>query len=488
MKLLIDTNVFIPLEPTHPSEREALTESITRLARLASESRFQTYLHPAARADLNRDKDQERSRLRHTLFSKYPAIPDPPPISARLELILGKAEPFTNNWVDHQLIAALDAEAVDFLVTEDQKLLKKARRADLGSRVYTVPEAIALIETLSDRVPSPPPAVRPAKSHVIAVTDPILDSFRDDYPGFDTWFSKCRREHRQAWIIEGSPGEIAAFCIVNPEKDALPPPLAGKVLKLCSFKVSERHSGARFGELLLKAGLNHAVGNHYDWVYVTVFEKHERLIDLFETFGFSRLDATTSLGELILAKPVHPGLETAPSSPLPYHIRYGPHFFRIDVPWFVVPIQPRYARILFPESAEQKVLHPGAHPFGNAIRKAYLCRAPIRTLAGGCVLLFYRSGEDRGAIALGIVEDTLVSSSPEELARAVGKRTVYSLKEIEKMCSRPVLAILFRQARVFEETTPTRELVRQGLFKRPPQSIMTLEGGGLEWLKKTVMA
>ena len=46
------------------------------------------------------------------------------------------------------------------------------------------------------------------------------------------------------------------------------------------------------------------------------------------------------------------------------------------------------------------------------------------------------------------------------------------------MCSRPVLAILFRQARVFEEPTPTRDLIRQGLFKRPPQSIMTLEGGG----------
>jgi L-amino acid N-acyltransferase YncA len=487
MKLLIDTNVFIPLEPTHPSQREALTESVTRLARLASESGFQTYLHPAARADLDRDKDLDRSRLRHTLFSKYPAIPDPPPVTARLEGILGKAAPFTNNWVDHQLIAALDAEAVDFLVTEDQKLLKKARRAGLGSRVYTVPEAIGLIETLSDRVPSPPPAVRPVKSHAIEATDPILDSFRDDYPEFDNWFSKCRRQHRQAWIIEGPAREIAAFCIVNPEKDALPP-LTGKVLKLCSFKVSERYSGARFGELLLKAVLDHAVRNHYDWIYVTVFDKHERLIDLFETFGFSRLDARTSLGELILAKPARPDLGTAPSSPLPFHIRYGPRFFRTDVPWFVVPIQPRYARVLFPESAEQRVLHPGAHPFGNAIRKAYLCRAPIRTLSEGCVLLFYRSSEDRGGIALGIVEETLVSSSPEELARVVGKRTVYSLKEIEQMCSRPVLAILFRQARVFEETIPTQELVRQGLFKRPPQSIMTLEGGSLEWLKQTVMA
>jgi GNAT superfamily N-acetyltransferase len=408
-------------------------------------------------------------------------------MNARLEGILGRAAIATNDWVDHQLIAALDAEAVDFLVTEDQKLLKKARRADLGSRVYTVVEAIGLIETLSDRIPSPPPAVRSVKSHAIEVNDPILDSFRDDYSGFDEWFSKCRRQHRQAWIIEGSgwAGGLAAFCIVNPEKDALPS-LPGKVLKLCSFKVSERYSGARFGELLLKAVLEHAMSNSYDWVYVTVFDKHERLVELFETFGFSRLAARTALGELILAKPGHPDLGMPPTSPLSFHIRYGPRFFRADVPWFVVPIQPRYTRVLFPESSEQKALHPGAHPFGNAIRKAYLCRAQIRTLSEGCVLLFYRSNEDRGVIAVGVVEETLVSSSAEQLVRIVGKRTVYSLKEIETMCSRPVLAILFRQARVLEKTISTEDLIRQGVFIRPPQSIMTLEGGGLEWLKRTV--
>jgi hypothetical protein len=89
-------------------------------------------------------------------------------------------------------------------------------------------------------------------------------------------------------------------------------------------------------------------------------------------------------------------------------------------------------------------------------------------------------------IAVGVVEETLVSSSAEQLVRIVGKRTVYSLKEIETMCSRPVLAILFRQARVLEKTISTEDLIRQGVFIRPPQSIMTLEGGGLEWLKRTV--
>jgi hypothetical protein len=81
------------------------------------------------------------------------------------------------------------------------------------------------------------------------------------------------------------------------------------------------------------------------------------------------------------------------------------------------------------------------------------------------VLLFYQSVTNRGAIALGIVEETLVSSSPDEVVRAVGKRTVYSLEEIRGLCRSPVLVILFRQARALAHPIPVEELVENGVFK-----------------------
>lgn len=486
MKFLIDTNVFIPLEPTRLAELESLTETTVRLARLAIESAHQLYIHPAACADIAKDTDEARSKLRRILLRKYPTLPDPPGVPAEIEALLGKASLGTNDWVDHQLIAALVADAVDFLVTEDRRLRKKALRFGLGNRAFTIAEAISLIADLSEKVLCPPPAVRPVKAHALNATDPIFKSLREDYSGFNEWFRKCKLEHRQAWIIEGHGGSLAAFCIINREKDP-PKALKGRILKICSFKVSHLFNGYRFGELILKAVFEHGFENHYDWIFVTVFEKHEKLIEILGDFGFLRLDEKTNVGELMLAKPLNPDVEDAYlRDDLEYHVRYGPRFFRTESAWHIVPIQPPFAEVLFPESEPQETLFPGLHPYGNAIRKAYLCKSRIKSISPGSVLVFYRSRSNRGAIALGIVEKTFVSKSSVEIVRAVGKRTVYSLQDIENMCEGPVLAILFRQARVLYPAISSDELIKGKVFARAPQSIMHLEGEGLEWLQAKV--
>jgi hypothetical protein len=134
MKFLIDTNVFIPLEPTNPSEEESLTESALQMASLAMEAGYPLYRHPAATFDLDRDRNLERSRLRHLRIERYPLLPDPPPMTLDLEAKIGSAPPGSNDWVDHQLLAALAADAVDFLITEDRGIHAKGRRGGIGSR------------------------------------------------------------------------------------------------------------------------------------------------------------------------------------------------------------------------------------------------------------------------------------------------------------------------------------------------------------------
>jgi L-amino acid N-acyltransferase YncA len=486
MKLLIDTNVFIPLEPTSPSDREVLTDTTAKLHKLSIEAGFQIFLHPAAKIDIDKDFDEARKSLRYILFEKYLTLPDPPSITSELESFLGPAPVGTNDWVDHQLIQALHEDAVDFLITEDRRLRNKARRLGLLSRVVSVTEAISLIEDLVERIPRPPPAVRPVKAHAIDPKDSIFESFRIDYPEFEEWFRKCRREHRQSWVIDGKAKQIAALCIINEEKHP-PRPLSGKVLKLCSFKVSDNFNGFRFGELLLKAVFEHASKNQYEWIFVTVFEKYGKLIELLEDFGFSLLDKKTDLEELIFAKPLNPNIEETYLEPLPYHIRFGPSHFRKDVPSYIIPIQPKYANILFPEASSQVGLFQGAYPSGNSIRKAYLCHAKTKSIPDGSIILFYRSHFDRGLIALGIVEETFRSSSSDEIARAVGKRTVYSLDEINLLCQRMVLVVLFRQAKIFSPPIPTEQLIEGGLFKRPPQSIASVKEEALSWIQKEVM-
>jgi hypothetical protein len=277
---------------------------------------------------------------------------------------------------------------------------------------------------------------------------------------------------------------MAAFCIVNSEIHP-PSQLEGKVLKLCSFKVSERFQGLKYGELLLKAVFEYAHANEFDWLFVTAFERHNELLSLFRDCGFQDLLEESERGELVLAKPMRVALnEPDQLDDLSRHIRYGPRCFRLaEGRTYLVPIQPRFARLLFPESAMQPDLFHGQHPFGSAIRKAYLSHAPIRAIEPGCVLIFYRSEEQPGIIAVGVVERSVVSRSPEEIARLVARRTVYSLKDIQGLCAKDVLVLLFRQAWVLDPPIRREEAESGGLFKSPPQSIMTIKKEGLEWLR-----
>jgi hypothetical protein len=260
------------------------------------------------------------------------------------------------------------------------------------------------------------------------------------------------------------------------------------VLKLCSFKVAAHSNGYRFGELLLKTVFDYGVTNRYDWVFAAVFEKYTSIIELFEQFGFSHLRQRTHLGELVLAKPLTPEAEPRRQlTPLAYHVRYGPHYFwPSGVPWYVLPIQPRFASTLFPESASQATLFPGRHPSGNALRKAYLCHSPTRSIQPGAVLAFYRSRSERGIVVIGVVENTLVWTSSIEIARTVGKRTVYSLREIERLCRQPVLVILFRQSRVLRPGISFKELIEAKVLSRGPQSITMLDLEAVEWLQQRI--
>ena len=261
--------------------------------------------------------------------------------------------------------------------------------------------------------------------------------------------------------------------------------LKGRVLKICSFKVSEEYNGFRYGELLLKTIFNHAIVNRYDWIYITMFEKYGDLINLFEDFGFQNMNLKTEIGELIFSKPMSFSKKDHDSfDSLYFNVRYGPFALKIKgIPAYIVPIKPRYHRLLFPELEKQLELQPGYHPFGNSIRKAYLSKALIRTITPGSNIFFYRSADVHSVMSIGVVEDTLVSSSPTEIARYVGKRTVYTFSEIEKICQNEVLAILFRQSRILGIPITLKELKENGVLAAAPQSIVTIPKEVLDWVQ-----
>ena len=243
LKLLIDTNVLIPWEPTRSDHDQINRDSAAELHKISLESRTQIFIHPAAALDVERDSDDERRAIRRQSLGKYPSLADPPS-SASIEGIVGSVDYGTNDWVDQQLLAALAGNAVDYLVTEDRRLLRKARSLRVEDRVFTIAAAIAHLRALFDRAPTPPPAVRSVLAYALKAADPVFTSFRNDYgPEFEPWLQKCQREHRQSWVIDAG-GQHAAFAIVNEEENPAER-LDGKTLKICSFKVADGHRGFR---------------------------------------------------------------------------------------------------------------------------------------------------------------------------------------------------------------------------------------------------
>ncbi len=485
LRLLVDTNVVIPLEPLATRSVEASSKTAMDLARRAQESGALVLLHPAQRDDIERDRDESRRDLRRLQLQRYPKLEAPPPIPRRMIELLGDPPTHSNDAVDHALLAAVLQNAVHLLVTEDSALLSKARRLGIERRVLRIGEALALFPDAT-QARELPGAARRTFAHEVSLDDPILASLRADYaPGFDSWWEKCQRERRVAFTIAGDADGIAALAVLHPEPSP-PAGLAGRVLKICTFKVAERFSGYRMGELLLKSVLNEAQDADHDHCFVTVLPKHARLIELFEDYGFEDRGAWNESGERWLARPLRPEAlgQTAIAAlePLPYHVRLGPRHLRHDVPWHLVPIQPKYSDVLFPESAIQGSVFRGRHPYGNAMRKAYLCHAPIRSLTPGSALAFYRSTRRRGLIAVGVLEEARALESAESVVEFVARRTVYSLAEIRDLARKPVLALLFRHAWSFKPEIKVGELTAAGLFARPPQSIMRLGAEGGRWI------
>ncbi len=268
--------------------------------------------------------------------------------------------------------------------------------------------------------------------------------------------------------------------------------LEAKTLKMCTFKVAEFAQGRYNGELLLRTVIEHARTNRYSSMFIEVQPQYEQLVRLLETFGFFRNGEHN--GDLVLAKRLTPTeAEAATLDPWELHLRFGPGAVKMvpDRTW-LVPVRPHYHDMLFPGAlnAQQLLGLIPSDSFGNAIRKAYLCHSPARTLGMGDTLLFYRSQDFQAITAVGVLESTIASSDPEQIARYVARRSVFRREAIDAMTKHgAVLAMLFRLDHVLS-TNPISlaEMMENRLVRSHPQSVMHIHSEGLPWLQTRTRA
>src|SRR5262249_54957879 len=144
---------------------------------------------------------------------------------------------------------------------------------------------------------------------------------------------------------------LAAICLLKSEA-AGEYGIPGPLLKVSTFKVSPDHSGNKYGELLLKALFDQSAIEEYKGIYVTVFDHHAELLGVLDDFGSLVEPRRPRLGELVLHKRMEwTTEEEAASSALDFHIAFGPPAFKVaGTRPHLIPIEPRWHRLLFPDA------------------------------------------------------------------------------------------------------------------------------------------
>jgi GNAT superfamily N-acetyltransferase len=479
LRFLLDTNILIPLQDS----MIALQPSLTDFMRLCNEHGHQLLYHPASVDDIQRDTNAERRARTLARLRQYTRLPEGPACDWNTpDLSL-------NDACDNRILWALSQNAAHVLVTEDQRLHRKARDHGLSDRVYFIQSADDWLKRLHEPGAVILPNIEELDLHTLTpqLQSDFFTSIRGDYPGFNAWFQRIARQGRRAWVYR-EPGQrdVQAICIFDIQTDEQITDegqiLDGPALKLCTFKVGEAVRGRKIGELFLRAAFQHATIHRCGHVFLHANNRQqEHLAALIEDFGFE--PAGVYEGDTVFVKehPVQP--PALQMDAFEYVRRYYPHYLGgEDVQKFIVPILPEFHNILFPDCTIPGQALPAGHPrqhVGNAIKLAYLSNSLSKLPRRGDVVLFYRSHDRKSITTLGVIERYEWMGRPEEIARLVSRRTVYSEGQIARMTREmrtgETKVMLFRLIKHFDNPVTYQQLQRPlRVVRGPIQSITNI--------------
>ncbi len=224
--------------------------------------------------------------------------------------------------------------------------------------------------------------------------DSFFDSLREDYPGFDDWFRGKADKGYVAYVDRDDEGLIHAFVSIKRDLEdgelegkgaSLP---AMKRLKISTIKIDDKFKGNRYGEGAMGIALWSWQSSEARQVYVTVFKKHESLINLLTRFGFTYAISMEN-GERVYVKDKECLDFNDPRKSFPY---LNPAFKRAKY----LTIWDIYHDKMFQRSELKGVVKPDQDlPVSNGVTKVYIANSATRfDYEPGDIVFMYRSFDD----------------------------------------------------------------------------------------------
>ncbi len=435
MRVLLDTNILI-----HREASNVIREDIGYLFRWLDELKYGKCIHPYSISEIEKHKDSKVVNSFRIKLSSYDILKTLAPDTPEITVIRKKYDSNENDKIDTSLISEVFNKRVDLLISEDKKIHIKSQELKIDDKVFTIEEFLEkCVAENPDLVDYNVLAVKKEYFGNINLDDSFFDSFKEDYPGFASWFN--RKSDEIAYICTRI-DEVLAFLYVKLEtedenyNDIEPTFIPKRRLKIGTFKVTL--NGFKLGERFLKIVFDNALRFNVEEIYVTIFDRNEgqvRLIDLLESCGFTKHGVKKAKsGEELVYKRVFSPMVNIQEPILTYP------YISNKTRKFIVAIRPEYHTELFPDSilrTESPNDYIENRPNRNAISKVFISRSIERSMETGDVIVFYRTKYNGPAkytsvaTTIGVVQSVTDNISRfDEFVHLCRRRSVFNDEEL----------------------------------------------------------
>ena len=438
MRVLLDTNIVI-----HREASRILNVDIGVLFRWLDKGKYIKCVHPVTVKEIKKNSNQATVDTLAVKLESYELLKTVTPLRPEVISVSEKIDVNENDENDTILLNEIFSGRIEFLITEDKKIHKKAELLGIADRVFKIDSFLEkVVSENPDLVDYKVLSVTKKLFGEIDLSDPFFDSFKEDYAGFDDWFLKKFDETAYVTINKG---KILSFLFLKLEdenenySDLTPVFQKKRRLKVGTFKVIS--NGVRLGERFMKIIFDNAIQYNVEEIYVTIFDKREeqkRLINLLEDWGFRFFGTKKTLNgsELVYVRDFTPKfISENPKLSFPY-ISKSSNIF-------MIPIYPDYHTELLPDSiltTESPYDFVENQPHRNAISKVYISRSIERNINRGDIIVFYRTAaKDRSAYyssvitTIAIAEGKITNILDEnDFILKCRKRSIFADDELKK--------------------------------------------------------
>lgn len=438
-RVLLDTNVIIQREGYNNVSSEA-----TKAYKWFEKLKTTKLICPKTREEIKKYRNDDAQKSISTKLESYENLIPRIVNDDFFEQVVSRYSMDENSIIDNEILYQVYDGLADLLITNDNKILKKAE--DLGIRmlVVSIQEYLNIVEKeFPDKVYYPMLSVKKIKFGDLNVDDVFFDTLKEDYPEFVDWFYEKNQEEAYAFKRKN---EIHGFLYVKVEYpdekgylEIVPNLSKKKRLKVGTFKIDPSLKGFRLNERFLKIIFDNALVNDVDEIYVTLFENRREEIDIlrdilckwgFNYYGYK--PSKTGANESVYVKDMK---KYDPFKDIKYNFPNLPTGQRI----FMLPINPEYHTDLFPDSIlknEDMSLYEEDKGNLYSLEKIYVSNVSSQRARPGDFVVIYRSGDrypkkySSVCTCLAILENVTFPKTKDDYLKECSNKSVFNTDEL----------------------------------------------------------